>query len=150
LQFICNSMKLAGINEMINAITATGAPNLIIVGLPAFAGGIDCYQALNITDPRGNNQVCAAYHCYGQGHYAAIQALQSAGIATIMTEAAGGNFTSGTGFKYSQMFAAGLGCSLGSNGWNNYGASSNPATASAGMLTIYPNNQGMAVPNGSN
>lgn len=150
LQFICNSMKLAGVNEMIAAIAGTGAQNLIIVGMPQFSGGIDAWGGVGITDPRGNKQVVAAYHCYGQGHWASIQALQAAGIPTIMTEADWGDFTSGPGFKYSQIYAAGLGSSAGSNGWNNWGASSNIMTGGASPLTTAPENQGMQVPNGTN
>lgn len=146
---ICPSMKLAGIKEMIATIAATGAQNLIAVGVPGFAGGIDDWLGLGLTDPRGNKQIAAAYHAYGQGHVQSMRALQAAGVPMIMTEADGGDFAA-SGFTFKEINAAGLAASAGSNGWNNWGAGSNIMTGGASPLTTPPENQGMPVPNGSN
>ena len=151
LQFCATTMKLAGIQEMISAITNTGAPNLIFVSVPSFAGGIDAWSKVGITDPRGTNQVCPAYHCYGQGHMASLLALQAAGYATAMTEASWNNFSlANGGFSYNKLYNAGLSYSFGSNGWNNWGAGANIMTGGASPLTTVPENQGMLTPNGSN
>lgn len=151
LQFICSSMKLAGVNEIINAIANANAQNLIIVGMPSFSGGIDAWGGVGITDPRGNNQVGAAYHAYGQGHWQSIAALQAAGIPTITTEAGFGNWElANGGLTYSRFYNAGLGYSAGSNGWNNWGGGSNIMTGGASPLTTAPENQSQPIPNGSN
>ena len=150
---ICASYMLAGINEMIAAIRAQGATNICWPGLPSFSGGIDCGTSIASQIHDSANNWGFAYHCYGQGHFAAAQALQAAGYPILMTEADGGDFTKANGgWGYNKCVQAKISYSFGSNGWNNYAAQSNimnSANASSPLVHV-PENQSMPTPNGSN
>jgi endoglucanase len=56
--------QAAGSQEMLNAIRATGATNVVMVGGPQYAGVVDQWTAYAPTDPAG--QLAASIHIYWQ------------------------------------------------------------------------------------
>lgn len=91
---------IAGFQQIINAIRATGATNTILVGMNDYSNRVQDWLANLVTDPRPagfvgtwNSHIAAARHPYLYG-----EAIQAATIATAGTGYKGitGTVTSGT------------------------------------------------------
>jgi hypothetical protein len=141
-----------GFQQIINAIRATGAQNVIAVGCQNYTGEVETWSQnggqMVVTD--SINQIASAFHAYGyRGGTGNFVTLQNAGIPHFCTEL--GDLANATGANASYVGYVSQGWGYTWLSWNNYGSSANIYTSGGmtGANTAWSGN-GAPVPTGSN
>jgi len=139
-----------GYQQIINAIRATGAANVVAVGTQNYTGEPETWSynggPMHVTDTLVAPQIAVALHGYGYNKgFANLQTLKTNGLAVIATELGTlANIPS----TYTQFRSSGFGYSWWS--WKNYGSSADIyPTGMTGGNTPWSNN-GSPAPTGTN
>jgi hypothetical protein len=94
--------QVAGFNQLIAAIRATGASNVILASPIGFAGEIQLWEKFRPSDPAG--QLAVAWHVYGNHKIGAAQQVLDDGWPIVITETNGKLTAPGGGGIDNQVF----------------------------------------------
>jgi aryl-phospho-beta-D-glucosidase BglC (GH1 family) len=79
--------NVAGFNELISTIRATGATNVVLAAPIGWAGEIEMWEQFKPTDSAG--QLAVAWHVYGNHNMTAAQQVLNSGYPIVVTETNG-------------------------------------------------------------
>jgi|HubBroStandDraft_3_1064219.scaffolds.fasta_scaffold19931_2 hypothetical protein len=133
-----------GHNPVIAAIRATGARNVVVASPPWYAGEVQCWPQMGVTDSAG--QLAMSFHGYGyNGGFQNFLNVQATGVAILCTELGS---LSNIPSSYVQFRANGMGYTW--LGWANYGSATSAQMAATMASTTPWTGNGQVAPTGSN